>query len=194
MKKLTLVVVVLCAAAWCVLRGGELLVVDRPQKADALVVLAGDKTDVRYRKGLELLRNGYAQTMLLDASDDLTIFGRKYDDLAREYVATTAGELAPRVKVCPICGDSTLLETQSVARCLAPLGAHNVLLVTSDFHTRRAFSIFRKQLPQYQWSVAGAHDPYHFGVPWWREREWAKTTLTEWQRLLWWELVERWKS
>src|SRR5690348_9797375 len=128
------VAVILCAGTWCVMRGGELLVVDKPQKSDAIVVLAGDKTDVRYRKGMELLRNGYGNFMLLDASDDLAVFGRKYDELAREYIASTAGDLAPKVKVCPIHGDSTLLETRSVARCLDAVGARKAMLVTSDFH------------------------------------------------------------
>jgi hypothetical protein len=42
--------------------------------------------------------------------------------------------------------------------------------------------------------VAAAHDDYFFGLPWWNKREWAKTNLTEWQKLLWWQLWERWRS
>ena len=79
----------------------------------------------------------------------------------------------------------------SVPATTAP---RTVLIVTNDFHTRRVFSIFRRRLPQYHWSVAAAHDDYFFGLPWWHKREWAKTNLTEWEKLLWWELWESWQG
>ena len=28
---------------------------------------------------------------------------------------------------------------------------------------------------------------------WWKNREWAKAVFQEWQRLIWWNLVDRWK-
>jgi uncharacterized SAM-binding protein YcdF (DUF218 family) len=68
-----------------------------------------------------------------------------------------------------------------------------VLIVTSEFHTRRALSIFRRRLPQYEFSVAAAHDPAHFGTAWWTRREWAKVTFDEWVKLIWWEAVDRWR-
>jgi uncharacterized SAM-binding protein YcdF (DUF218 family) len=69
-----------------------------------------------------------------------------------------------------------------------------VLLVTSDFHTRRAFSIVRSRLPQYHWSVAAVSDPTIFGQPWWHNREWAKTALYEWEKLVWWRCFESWRK
>ncbi|HEY2915413.1 MAG TPA: hypothetical protein VGK21_18755, partial [Candidatus Angelobacter sp.] len=49
---------------------GSILVRDRPEKSDVIVVLAGDSQDERYRRGMELLRVGYARHLLLDASSD----------------------------------------------------------------------------------------------------------------------------
>ena len=69
---------------------------------------------------------------------------------------------------------------------------HSVIIVTDDYHTRRALSIFSNRLPQYHWTAAAADKSYLFGMPWWKHREWAKTYLTEWQKLIWWELVDRW--
>ncbi len=40
-------------------------------------------------------------------------------------------------------------------RCLSKLNAKRVLIVTSDYHTRRALSIFSELLPQYEWSAVG---------------------------------------
>jgi len=64
--------------------------------------------------------------------------------------------------------------------------------VTSDYHTRRALSVFRKEVPGYSYSVAAASDPVQFGARWWQHRQWAKNNTDEWMRLLWWELVDRW--
>jgi uncharacterized SAM-binding protein YcdF (DUF218 family) len=66
-------------------------------------------------------------------------------------------------------------------------------LVTSDYHTRRAISIFRHMVLGYGYSVAAAFDSREFGVRWWEHREWAKTNLGEWTKLVWWELVDRWR-
>ncbi len=173
---------------------GFYLVIDRPQKADAIVVLAGDLNDRRYEKGVELLRQDYAGRMLLDANTDVRLWGRTPAELASGFIAETAGELAPRVSVCPNQGDSTFDEVPHVAACLAPMHCRRVLLVTSDFHTRRALSIFSHRLPQYEWSVAAARDEYSFDPRWWKRREWAKTNFWEWLRLIWWQAVERWGS
>jgi hypothetical protein len=179
---------------WFLPRSGAFLVRDQPLKSDVMVVAAGGLNDARYAKALDLLRAGYAPLVLLDASADMKLYGRSFAEMAQEYAPRQAGPLASQVKVCPIYGDSTLLEAGSVARCLEPLHPARVMVVTSDFHTRRARSIFQRRMPQYQWSSAAAADPYFFGTRWWTHREWAKTNLLEWQRLLWWELVERWKN
>jgi len=68
-----------------------------------------------------------------------------------------------------------------------------VLLVTSDFHTRRALNVFRREIPEYEYSVAGSHDAAQFGERWWTHRQWAKTFVNEWARLLWWKLVDQWR-
>jgi DUF218 domain-containing protein len=124
----------------------------------------------------------------------MRFWGRTPAELATAFIAETPGALAPRLGVCPIQGDSTFEESRHVAACLAPLHCRRVLLVTSDFHTRRALSILSRRLPQYQWSAAAAADAYYFDPEWWKHREWAKTNLLEWQRLMWWEVVERWRD
>jgi uncharacterized SAM-binding protein YcdF (DUF218 family) len=193
MKKALLVTVLLAAAAliWFLPRCGRMLVVDGPEKADAIVVLAGDSNDVRYWRGMQLLRQGYGRDLLLDAAEDFTHYGQTSADAAEQFVSRSAGALGPRVHVCRVRGDSTVEESKHVAACLEKLHARSALLVTSDYHTRRAFSIFRRRLPQYRWSVAAAGNSYLYGGNWWKNREWAKTTLTEWQKLIWWQVVER---
>jgi hypothetical protein len=172
---------------------GRLLVSDHPERSDVIVVLAGDSQDQRYRRGMELLRAGYGSHLFLDASSDSNYFGRTPAEYAENFLRQDAAEMASKVSVCPFEEDSTVTETRFVAQCLAPLHPGSVLLVTSDFHTARARSIFARRLPRYRWSTAAAHDPRIFGVLWWQHREWAKTTFEEWLKVIWWNAVDRWR-
>ena len=176
------------------LGAGRFLVVDAPEPSDVLVVLAGDHNDLRYKRGLQFLADGYAPLMLADASSDTVAFGRTPVDLEQEFVQRTAGMLGDRIQVCPIRGVSTQDEARAIAKCLRnPLS--KVLLVTSDYHSRRALSVLRREMPQYHWSVAAVTDKSEFQAQnWWRRREWAKTTVLEWSKLVWWQVVDRWRD
>jgi hypothetical protein len=184
------IVVLLLIAVALASQAARFLVVDDPHKSDAIVVLAGD-TNARPVRALALLRQGMAQHVFLDVQVREQIFDQRLTDLAQKY----SGSLpeAGQISVCPITGLSTNAESDDVNRCLQSEGAHAVLIVTSDYHTRRAITIFRHRLPQYQFSVAAAHDPMQFGNAWWSNREWAKITLGEWMKLVWWEAVDRWR-
>ena len=185
-----LVVVFVVIVAALASQAARFLVVDEPGKSDAIVVLAGE-TKVRPNRALELLRQGVAPRVFLDVETRSVIYDQQLIDVARKYVNGLAE--ANRVSVCPVVGLSTNAEADDVSRCLRPLGAHRVLIVTSDYHTRRALLIFRHRLPQYQFSVAAARAPASFGEAWWTNREWAKATLDEWLKMLWWEAVDRWR-
>ena len=145
---------------------------DDPAKSDAIVVLAGE-TNVRPARALELLRQGVAPRVFLDVQTRDVIYDQPLTDIARKYVNGLAEE--NRVSVCPVTGFSTNAEADDVSRCLQSLGAHRVLIVTSEFHTRRALLIFRHRLPQYQFSVAAARGPESFGEAWWTNRECGKS-------------------
>jgi uncharacterized SAM-binding protein YcdF (DUF218 family) len=185
-----LVVVFVVIVAALASQAARFLVVNEPGKSDAIVVLAGE-TSIRPARALELLRQGVAPRAFLDVQTRDVIYDQHLIDIARNYVNGLAE--ANRVSVCPVVGFSTNAEADDVSRCLQSLGAHRVLIVTSDFHTRRALLIFRHRLPQYQFSVAAARGPASFGDAWWTNREWAKTTFDEWLKMLWWEAVDRWR-
>ena len=171
---------------------GQCLVMDHPARADVIVVLAGDRNDRRFSRGLELLRNGYAPRMLVDANSDMIFFGRT-PALLEDQLIRSLDLNVDQVQVCPIQSDSTDEETRYVAQCLQDDQSSSVLLVTSDFHTRRALSIFKHRLPKYRWLVAASRDDSVFNQKWWQRREWAKTAFTEWTKLIWWEAVDRWR-
>ncbi len=169
---------------------GQWLIVDRPEKSDVIIVLAGDRTDLRYYRGLELLRSGYGEFMFVDAETNVK-YGEAATQSAERFIRATAGDLQERIRVCPVGVTSTQGETGSVQACVTPLHPQRLLLVTNNFHSRRALAVFQKRLPQYRWSIAAVADDEEFGAQWWRKRAWAKTYLMEWQRLAWWLVVDR---
>ena len=171
-------------------RSGRFLVVDRPEKSDVILVLAGE-TDTRPARGLQLLDQGFAPRLVLDVPADARVYQWPQSDLAAKYVAGLPQ--ASAITICPIYGLSTKEEARDANRCLGNLGVRKVLLITSDYHTRRALSVFRREAPNYDYGIAAARDPREFGTQWWRRREWAKVNFDEWIRLAWWELVDRWR-
>jgi uncharacterized SAM-binding protein YcdF (DUF218 family) len=174
------------------LTSGGWLVVDSPQRADVIVVLAGE-TDRRPNRALELLSQGYASKVLLDVPATAKFYDSSEVDLAQRYAQQLPLQPGQSVTVCPVFGLSTKAETQDVARCLEKSGIHSILVVTSDYHTRRALSTFQREMPQYQICVTGASDPQQFNSSWWRNRQSAKINFDEWIRLAWWEAVDRWR-
>ena len=67
MRLLLIVAIVLfLVAAVFFFQGGSYLIVNHPEKSDAIVMLNGDQVDKRYWRGLELLRAGYGQHLIMD--------------------------------------------------------------------------------------------------------------------------------
>lgn len=172
------------------LTAGRILVVDAPQPSDLILVLAGE-TDHRPARAIELLHQGYGKRVLIDVPVDAQIFESSEIALAEKYVHDLPD--AGSVSICPIRGLSTREETQDVAKCLTSQRVTRILIVTTDFHTRRALSIFRHELRSESFSIAAAHEPTNFGVRWWTHRQWAKTCIEEWMRTVWWNAVDRWR-
>ncbi len=187
-------IILVLALALALPYAGSFLVVDRPVPSDAIVMLAGEGVNSRFDRGLKALKTGLGRELWIDADGQRLVFGKTMAQYAAAYIQTLPPELAAHVHVCPIAARSTFAESADAARCLAALDPHRVLLVTSAYHTRRALSIFKRRVPQDEWSVAAAYDENDFRQDYWNNREWLKTTALEWAKLVFWEVVERWKS
>lgn len=191
LTKAALAFAVLVVAVFGLRQAGPALVINRPQRADVILVLAGDSNDQRYWRGIGLLRAGYAGQVLVDAHSDSIAYGRSPAQLQQEFIDRTTGDLPGRVRVCPTTGESTALELKSAGACLESASARTVMIVTSDFHTRRALSVAQKVLPGYQWTVAATDSGLLSHPRWWANRRVAKNVFLEWEKLTWWEVVER---
>ena len=82
----TLLIIVAAVFAFIFLQPGKFLIVNNVEKSDAVIVLGGDAADERYSRGMQLLRDGNAHHMFVDATTGIT-YGHSYVDLAKEYVA-----------------------------------------------------------------------------------------------------------
>lgn len=180
---------VLIALLWLVRAAGTLLIIDRPAKADLILVLAGDQNEVRFHRAVQLWRDGYAPEIQMDANNTVTFFGKSIEQWAADFMVEQPSELRSHLSVCGMPANSTREEFLDARQCLARKGARKVLIVTSDFHTRRSLDTARRVAPGFAWSVAAATTEVSQG-PWWRNRNAAKNVLEEWQKFLWWELVE----
>jgi uncharacterized SAM-binding protein YcdF (DUF218 family) len=171
-------------------KAGSLLIVDAPEHSDVILVLAGE-TLRRPERALQLLAQGYGSRIVLDVPTNATIYEFTQIQLAQQYIHDLPQGAV--MSICAIQGLSTRDEARDVGKCLAHDSVKRVLIVTSDFHTRRALSAFRREIPQYTYSSAAARDDEQFGAQWWRHRQWAKTFVDEWMRLIWWEGIDRWR-
>ena len=182
---LVAVLLIVCAA-----NAGSMLLIDAPEPSDVILVLAGE-TDQRPALAVRLLQKGYGRRVVIDVPAGAKIYEFSEVELAQKY----AHDVGPgdSVHICPIEGLSTRDESRDAEKCLAHEEGNRVLIVTSDFHTRRALSTFRHEIHGKTFSVAAARSESQFGTRWWMHRQWAKTLVDEWLRTLWWNAVDRWR-
>ena len=174
-------------------KSGSFLVLENGPTSDALVVTQGDSLDDAYWAGLHVLMKGEAHDLFVDARTDRIFFGQSQAALAEDFIRKTATEYVDRVHVCPITAATTAGETYQVQNCLRGRSIRSAMIVVGDFHTRRSVAIFSRLLPQYRWSAMPVHNQSTFDPHWWRRRVWIRTAVVEWQHLLWWELLDRWR-
>ena len=171
--------------------GGQILVAENPRKADVIVVVGGEG-NLRVQRGLQLLREGCAPRLIITARTTWHLFGWTEAELARQFVEQLEPSLAQATSVVKITSQCTWEEAAEVNEFLCQRDVRSALLVTSQYHSRRALSIFHRMLPGIDCGIVAVPEPHQFGVRWWQHREWAKCAFQEWSRLLWWMVVDRW--
>lgn len=155
--------VVLCAFLYLVRRpilrfvGESWIVEDADSKADALVVLSDDNFYAdRATRAAELFREGKAPIVVAS--------GRRLRPMAgiaelMEHDLVERG--VPKDKIVRVAhdADNTREEAEALTKLATQKKWHSVIVVTSNYHTRRARYIFHRVFPQgIEVRVASAHD------------------------------------
>ncbi len=164
---------------WLGALGTYLVRADTPAKADVIVVLAGDRFGNRILKACELLREGYAPRALIDGP--CCYYGVHESDLAIAFAAR-AGCPADRLDSLPMQAMNTKDEAAVVAAELGRRQVRSFLIVTSDYHTRRAEKAFARVARPGSFRMVAAPDKYFRAGEWWRDRESQKIVFTEWTK------------
>lgn len=166
-------------ATWLAAAGGYLIRTDPPFPADIVVVPGGDGYGHRVLKAAELVRQRLAGQVLV--SGPAGIYGLHESDLAIPFAVRHG---YPPDWFVPLvhAGTSTRQEAGIVAAELRRRGVRRCLLVTSDYHTRRAGRLFRGAAPEIEFRVLAAPDEFFRAGQWWRSREGQKTFVLEWTK------------
>jgi uncharacterized SAM-binding protein YcdF (DUF218 family) len=177
-------VLVLAFAGW-ILRaplltaaGAALVENESPRKAQAIVVLGGDDFGTRILKAAQLATAGYAPTVLVSTQPSLV----NCDCQTTVSYAVRSGYPASMFQpvLTPTGADSTRSEATFFGRYLKAHDIRDILLVTSNFHTRRAAYLWHKQVPWLQFRVVAAPDRFFTPGSWWKTRNGEKTFFLEW--------------
>lgn len=176
---LALGAVVLASPLWMAAMGRFLVRTDAPAPSDAILVLAGDWTGARILEAAGLSRQGLAPVVLVSGPPNF--FGRFESDAAIDYAVRNGWPRSLFVGI-PHDADSTATEALRLAPELRRRGVRKLLVVTSDFHSRRAGRIWRATAPEMEIRVVTARFRDFDPSRWWTRRQWQKIFLDEWEK------------
>jgi uncharacterized SAM-binding protein YcdF (DUF218 family) len=170
-----LFLIVLCAAIYGARRPllrlvGESLVVEDPlEHADALIILSDDNFFAdRATRASELFRQKLAPVVVAS--------GRRLRPSAgiaelMEHDLVERGVPKDRIIRFPHDADNTREETYALLTLVVAQNWHSVLVVTSNYHTRRSRYIFQRVFPaSVRVRVASARDGGYDPDHWWENR------------------------
>jgi uncharacterized SAM-binding protein YcdF (DUF218 family) len=172
-------IVLLTRSYWLAALGRYLVQSENPAPADLIVVPAGDYFGNRILTAAELVRRGLAPRALVSGPSG--VYGQFECDLA---IAFAARHGYPESYFLPFPNESrsTASEAEAVISQLRKLHAHRIEIVTSNYHTRRARSVYRSLAQDLEIRVVAAPDQYFSPDGWWKSREGRKIFLVEWEK------------
>jgi uncharacterized SAM-binding protein YcdF (DUF218 family) len=158
---------------------GEFWIVDdAPESSDVIIVLSGDNYDaVRAARAAALFRAGMAPHVVATGRS-LRSYATTTDLMKRDLV----DHGVPAAAIIPLThrADDTREEAVAVSEFVHSRGWKKILLVTSNYHTRRSEYIYERTLPPgTQLRVISAPDIEYDPQGWWRTREGLKIFFQE---------------
>jgi uncharacterized SAM-binding protein YcdF (DUF218 family) len=167
--------------------GGALIVDERPEAADAIVVLAGG-TPYREMSAARLFQRGVAPRIVISRAhvpDHVRVLmemGIRSHDYLEESRLVLERRGVPPERIEAVMDVSRITETElsAVGRYAAARAYRRVVLVTSPEHTRRVRLVWSRRAPaDVRGAVVAAEDDPFPVDDWWRQRRMAETVLHE---------------
>ena len=160
------------------LAGRAVVLNDSPRASDAIVVLGDDDYNSdRASRAAELIKAGWAPRVIASGR-----YLRPYISIAdlEQHDLAARGVPASAIVPFPSRAQDTDQECTAIGKLLAQHGWKHVLLVTSNYHTRRADYICSRVLPPgTELHVIAATDSNYHPDTWWEKRESTKIFFHE---------------
>jgi uncharacterized SAM-binding protein YcdF (DUF218 family) len=158
---------------------GRIWIVDEnPVRSDAIIVLGDDNYDGdRATKAAELLKAGWAPRIVASGR-----FLRSYSSIAdlTEHDLSDRGVPVDAILKLTHRAENTREEIDVIRRLANEKHWHKLLIVTSNYHTRRTAFICGRMFPQdVEVRVIAAPDADYNPDTWWQTREGEKLFLHE---------------
>lgn len=166
-------------SAWLPWFGDFLVKTDEIRQADAILVLAGDASGNRIRTAAELAQKGLAPVVIVSGPN--VQYGYNEADLAIGY-ATKQGFPESLFRPFRHDADSTREEARNVLRDPELSKLRSLIVVTSDYHTRRSGRTFRSTLKGMTIYMAAAPTEKFDPSTWWTRRPSMKVVSQEWTK------------
>ena len=180
-------ILILLAFRQQVLNGlGEFLVVSDPlEHADLIYVFAGDFWGSRVLLGADLGSKGWAPKVIMSGGlySGGGFVNRYAGDLAIDF-AVQKGYSRSLFLSVPFDARSTIDEARVMGPIFHRLGARRVLLVTSNFHSRRAAQVFRRFLPEFEFLMEGSPHQTFDPHAWWKTPEQRHLLFSEYEKMI----------
>lgn len=191
MRKRIFVTLVVCICLFLVifhvqvltLLADFLIIKDHLQKVDAIVVLSGDTMGGRVPKGVALFKEGYSRKIVMIGG--LIQWNTDEPDIMKKHAIALGLKESDILVVNQ--GKSTYAQAKRMLEIMKNNNFKSAIVVTSNFHTRRARYIFKKTFSKNKYNlIVSASDTKRFNPSrWWKNSGYAKILFYEYTKLLW---------
>lgn len=189
-----LIAIVVLGGAWAVPRAGSYLVYEDPlSKSDAIVVLAGTHAE-RWLEAVDLYRAGIAPRIVLSKGqveqaevmlrEQGVMFQNNAEQARDAMIQMQVPESA--IVILPRALDNTADEAAEAHGRAVADGWHQIIVVTSKYHTRRTKFAFEREFRGSGITVLVRSSKYDGFNPerWWTRRPDFRSVTSELQKLL----------
>lgn len=193
MSKFITVAVIIIAAFTVVIFLSRGFILDRAGKylyqkdelvpADVIVVLSGEKTE-RVEYGVKLYQQGYAKKNHIIMTGGLGVGRHTWASLMKEY----AEQLGIPGDVITLVDEprSTEEEARYSKQLFMERGYKSIILITSPYHSKRAFKIFHQVMGQEIKIISAPVEDSWLNLDgWWQRRRDKGFVLSEYSKFVW---------
>jgi uncharacterized SAM-binding protein YcdF (DUF218 family) len=148
---------------------------DSLEKVNAIVVVSGGDNDLRIDKGVQLWKEGWAKTIIFSGA---AAEGDVSNAKAMKRIAILKGVPEENILI-EEKSKTTLENAQMSAVVITENGFKSIILVTSPYHQRRTYELFKKNLPDVRIINQSSQDEQWRKKGWWESNVGRFLTLGE---------------